>query len=437
MDHLRKLKALCFWLLSRSLILVVAAPWLSAGTRDKAARPGSESARDPSKYVGADTCQGCHPEVYKQFETTPHWKTLLDTRRGKDWQGCEACHGPGTDHVNAGGGKGTMFNTFQLEYDFSKRIGARIGHRYRLRTITQQDTELQDALFYPKRAARGTCAPLPDGSPSPDCTALPDGSYHAVTAESDSAETVINEHSLLVELWARSVDALRPTSDLEFMSPDKAFTRISPRQLQRYKLRATYKAANWASLGAFFNIYEARNNVADVGHLQHSRSYGFNTTIAPNDRWSLDMGYDYNSVFSHTNICFIFGFGLPPPGFPPCPVLGSPVPLQAISIYNNRGDFAYGDFMVRPIKRLTLNMGYSLNTVSGNTLILNPNSFPGPLRFSYSKPYASAAVDLVKGWTWKTAWGFNNYREQADPFDPTAPRSFRGNLLTLSVRYSF
>jgi len=63
---------------------------------------------DLSKYVGSDTCQGCHPDVYKQFETTPHWRTM--EFKQKDKMGCEACHGPGADHVNAGGGKGTMFN---------------------------------------------------------------------------------------------------------------------------------------------------------------------------------------------------------------------------------------------------------------------------------------------------------------------------------------
>jgi DmsE family decaheme c-type cytochrome len=63
---------------------------------------------DLTKYVGSETCKGCHPDVYKQFETTPHWRTL--EFKQKDKMGCEACHGPGADHVNAGGGKGTMFN---------------------------------------------------------------------------------------------------------------------------------------------------------------------------------------------------------------------------------------------------------------------------------------------------------------------------------------
>ena len=44
---------------------------------------------DLTKYVGPETCKGCHPDVYKQFETTPHWHTL--EFKQKDKMGCEAC----------------------------------------------------------------------------------------------------------------------------------------------------------------------------------------------------------------------------------------------------------------------------------------------------------------------------------------------------------
>jgi DmsE family decaheme c-type cytochrome len=58
---------------------------------------------NPADYVGQETCQACHQEIYKNFETTPHWKTTLDKRKGPEWQGCEACHGPGKAHAEAMG----------------------------------------------------------------------------------------------------------------------------------------------------------------------------------------------------------------------------------------------------------------------------------------------------------------------------------------------
>ncbi|MBI1939941.1 MAG: DmsE family decaheme c-type cytochrome [Acidobacteria bacterium] len=62
--------------------------------------------------MGGDTCATCHAEVYQKFETTPHWKTMLDTGRGPAWQGCEACHGPGKAHAEAGGDKSQIL-TFE------------------------------------------------------------------------------------------------------------------------------------------------------------------------------------------------------------------------------------------------------------------------------------------------------------------------------------
>src|SRR5574341_2153982 len=94
-----------FLLLVAGLVALAGVVSLSAGDRKPAKNSGPTQAKDLSQYIGAETCKGCHEDNYKKLETTPHWKTMLDTRRGKEWQGCEACHGPGMEHMNAGGDK--------------------------------------------------------------------------------------------------------------------------------------------------------------------------------------------------------------------------------------------------------------------------------------------------------------------------------------------
>ena len=68
---------------------------------------------DPALYVGADTCKACHEDTFNQFETTPHVATTmegkLESRKGPEWHGCEACHGPGKEHVDGGGDKTKIF----------------------------------------------------------------------------------------------------------------------------------------------------------------------------------------------------------------------------------------------------------------------------------------------------------------------------------------
>jgi len=69
---------------------------------------------DPSLYLGSETCKTCHEDMpvkgfFKNYEDSPHFVTTLDTKKGPEWHGCEACHGPGKEHVEGGGDKTKIF----------------------------------------------------------------------------------------------------------------------------------------------------------------------------------------------------------------------------------------------------------------------------------------------------------------------------------------
>ena len=60
-------------------------------------------------FVGTKECVQCHSEITDHFDTATHSRlALADAKVGST--GCEACHGPGSLHAKAGGGKGNIVN---------------------------------------------------------------------------------------------------------------------------------------------------------------------------------------------------------------------------------------------------------------------------------------------------------------------------------------
>jgi predicted CXXCH cytochrome family protein len=52
-------------------------------------------------YVGSETCIACHDDSSKTLEPTGHQKLLANQEPAKN--GCEACHGPGSKHLDGNG----------------------------------------------------------------------------------------------------------------------------------------------------------------------------------------------------------------------------------------------------------------------------------------------------------------------------------------------
>ncbi len=316
-------------------------------------------------------------------------------------------------------------NTIEAEYDFTKRITAHIGYRYENREITHNFAATQIETIFPTLANTRGCPT------TAACTIILLPSATASPATAGNVFVPIHGHSALIGFSARPVDAFRISFDTEFFSADNSYTRISPRHLQAYRLRATYHdPKQWFSLGSALNIHENRNTTADIGNLQHNRSYAFNGTVAPPEgRWGLDMFYGYNDIFSQTNICFVATPA--PPGSLTC---GAPF-LSGLSVYSELSHNGSISAYAKPFKRVTGGVGYTITSTSGNTLILNPNAPTGPLSYNYHLPLATLAIELSKNLTYKTGWNYYDYNENSNP-GPTLPRSFRGNVFTMSIRYT-
>ena len=72
--------------------IALAIIWACHETRSSADQPCT-------KYVGSDKCMGCHDSTCKTWQLTVHRPLLFNKEPANN--GCEACHGPGGDHVES------------------------------------------------------------------------------------------------------------------------------------------------------------------------------------------------------------------------------------------------------------------------------------------------------------------------------------------------
>ncbi len=356
-------------------------------------------------------------------------------------------------------GQNIRSDTIELKYDFTHRISAYAGYMYTARTIADFSATFDTGeIYFPGGtagnagndflAARGDCA-LVSGALPLACTKNLDGTIvegsptnPVPEVGNDSGRNLyeIHEHVGIAGGTVRPTDRLRITADLMFGYNDNSFTRISPRQLQSYKIQVRYTPAPWASVSGTVDIHENRDNVSTVNNLEHGRTYGFATSLAPpNGKLFVDFGFNYMDIFTQTEICF------PDTGSviftTPCPVTGASSPLGTLSSYASKDYYAYGDVMWKPYKRVTAVIGYAGSIVRGNTTFLSPFAPTGTLDFNYVKPLASLAFDIYKGLAYKTAWNYYGYNDHgvANPagLAPLPPQDFNGSNVTFSFRYAF
>lgn len=67
-----------------------------------------------SQYVGSAVCKTCHPNITLNFYKNPHYRSIASGNEPPERTGCEGCHGPGKEHVEARGGKTTIPHAYSL-----------------------------------------------------------------------------------------------------------------------------------------------------------------------------------------------------------------------------------------------------------------------------------------------------------------------------------
>jgi hypothetical protein len=358
-------------------------------------------------------------------------------------------------------GQNIRSNTIQFQYDITPRFTAQIGYMFTDRTIADftatfltAETYFPGGVVNPKKppvdafAARGDCANPAKCTETVDPTTgqLISLTFSGAAAGNDTARdlTGIIGHTALAGFTARPTDNLRITGDFEFGYNDYSFTRISPRQVQIYKVHANYKPRTWINLDGSIDIHENRDNVATVDDLEHGRSYSFVATLLPKSKVFYDVGYTYTGLYTQAQICYYDNAFGPPPATQ-CPALlgYNPPAVPGLGSYSSKQHFAYGDVTWKPAPRVTAVIGYSATFVGGDTLVIDPLQVPGSLAFNYQKPYVRAVFDLYKGLSYRMTWnyyGYNGKGQASNVIPGLAPipiQDFNGSTTEFAFRYAF
>lgn len=356
-------------------------------------------------------------------------------------------------------GQNIRSNTFQLQYDFTQNLSGRIGYVYTKRTIADFNATFNSAeMYFPGGAmgtagndffaARGDCAVASacTETVNPTTGQLISLTFTGPAAGNDTARNItqINENALLLGLTAQPLSGLRITGDFEFGYNDYVFTRISPRQMQSYKVHASYKPRAWINLDGAVDIHENRDNVSTVNDLEHGRSYSFVTTLLPNPRLFFDLGYTYTNIYNQAQICYYANaFGPPPPTSCPAILGYSPPAVSAPGFYTSRQHFIYGNVSWKPSPRVTATAGFAGTFVGGSTVEIDPLQVPGTLAFNYVTPSMSIVLDVYKGLSYRTTWnyyGYNTKGQASNAIPGLAPiplQDFNGSTATFAFRYAF
>jgi hypothetical protein len=323
----------------------------------------------------------------------------------------------------------SRMNTSVIAYSPIQKLTVSWGYRWRERYIINSLQNTTTSTFTPPYANRGACANVPL-NPDGTCTVTPD-------SEPDTDTNEIHENWGLAGISVRANQKLNIKLNVEAMSADEAYTRISPRHLQHYILRTFYNPQPWMHFSGAINWLEQRDNVEYVHHLAHTRDFSLGAMIEPGDKWSLDVNYAYDNDYSRTDICYYASSPLPGAGA--CAIPGSVDNMQPFlgdSNYHYPGHFASLSLVITPNRKLRIAGGLQAAASNGNAEVLNDRQVMGSLQSNYQMPFGEGAFTLAEGWTWKAAWNYYGYGE-GSAVGPTLPRDVHGNVFTASVRHWF
>ncbi len=308
-----------------------------------------------------------------------------------------------------------------------------------------------------------------------------------------STEIDINENAGIFNVALRPTNRWDVNGTAEIAYNDNAFTPMTPRQLQHYRVHTLYRPKPWMTVSGAFNDLERHNNTNNTGtpspdgplqHVDYSRNGSLGLSLAPNEHYGFDFNYSYSDVYISTNACYASGAGAtatnPPVYVGTASTTSSGAPNLCPNLLTDWGpvkdfmdaptQYASVSLAYTPNKTIHTDLGYRISAVSGSQFFNDAQEVNGSLQSAYQSPFVKVAWTVHPGWIWRAEYNYYGYGEGGpsgaafcstttsatavvfpcstppvglatglteSSSGLTAPRNFHANNVTLSMHYEF
>jgi hypothetical protein len=226
-------------------------------------------------------------------------------------------------------------------------------------------------------------------------------------------------------------------------TPTNTYVREAPNKSYHLRARATAKPDKRINFAVTGNGFWGKNDDPLVNHLEHNYDISFATQIVPTETVSFDFSIARDVVYSRTDLCFL-STATPVPNEAQnagtcVPTAANPTATSNLllgnGLYDAPSTFISGMVNWTPNRRVRMNGGARVTTVSGNAEMLSPLQVPGALQSQRMSPFADLQFNIASQWAWHAGWDHQGYSDSGG-FGPAA-RNFHGDIVTLGVKYAF
>ncbi len=232
-------------------------------------------------------------------------------------------------------------------------------------------------------------------------------------------EDTLNTNTAVGSIRIRPVDRFNLFFDYEKGQADNVFVRVAAMDFQRVRARASYLATDKLSFTGTVSTTDRTNPTQFVENDSDYRSISFSTLWEPKDKLFVNLGYNYDRMFSTANIYYFIASQA----------------RTGKSLFYAKQDFFFLDTRLPITKYVDLLLVYRYvhdHGAPGNAPVSGPNDIVTAFPLERHNPEARLAIHFNSHATLNFSYRHFSYNERN-----FFVQDYRSNIVTTGLRLTF